>query len=368
MDVVLRVKGLKVWFPVRRSLIDVIRRVPPRFVRAVDGVSFEVQRGEMFCLVGESGCGKTTTGRALLRLVEPENVRGGRVLFRPHESVLEQIKSLDPGAVDEASGMVDVYKVRDKRALKLLRKEMQIVFQDPYGSLNPRYSVRQILEEPLLIHGVRVESERIERIKRVLEIVKLTPPEEFMSRYPHNLSGGQRQRVAIARALILEPRFIVADEPVSMLDVSIRAEILEILMELKRKFGISILFITHDLALAKHICDRIAVMYLGRIVEMGPAEEVIDDPLHPYTRALIAAIPEPNPENRKVIREVPIKGEVPSAVAIPPGCRFRPRCVAYDKLPGEVRSLCEGSEPELVEVKPGHYVACWMYQGKAKVS
>ena len=356
------VENLKVWFPVRRSLADIIRG-RRLYVRAVDGVSFTISRGEIFCLAGESGCGKTTTGKAVLRLIDPDFIRGGRVLFRPSDEGLKIVKSYDPGAVE--GEFVNVYKVSDKRALKVLRKEMQVVFQDPFGSLNPRYRIRQILEEPLIIHGVKDQGERLKRVYEALEAVKLVPPEEFMNRYPHQLSGGQRQRVAIARALILNPSFIVADEPVSMLDVSIRAEILEILLSLRDQYSISIMFITHDLALAKHICDTLAIMYLGKIVEIGPAEKVIDEPKHPYTKALIAAIPEPDPRNRLKVREVPIKGEVPSAINIPAGCRFRPRCVAYDSASRDVRSLCESREPGLFRVGDRHYVSCWLYGGRS---
>jgi len=354
----LAVENLKVWFPIRRSLTDIIRG-KRLYVRAVDGVSFTISRGEIFCLAGESGCGKTTTGKAVLRLIDSEFIHGGRILFRPSNEGLKTVKSYDPSAVD--GEFVDIYKIRDKRALKVLRKEMQVVFQDPFGSLNPRYRVRQILEEPLIIHGVKDQGERLKRVRETLEAVKLMPPEEFMNRYPHQLSGGQRQRVAIARALILNPSFIVADEPVSMLDVSIRAEILEILLGLREQYNISIMFITHDLALAKHICDTLAVMYLGKIVEMGPAEKVIDEPKHPYTKALIAAIPEPDPRNRLKTREVPIKGEVPSAVNIPAGCRFRPRCIVYDSLSRDIRSLCESREPSLFKVGERHYASCWLY-------
>ena len=356
------VENLKVWFPVRRSLADIIRG-RRLYVRAVDGVSFTISRGEIFCLAGESGCGKTTTGKAVLRLIDPDFIRDGRVLFRPSDEGLKIVKSYDPGAVE--GEFVNVYKVSDKRALKVLRKEMQVVFQDPFGSLNPRYRIRQILEEPLIIHGVKDQGERLKRVYEALEAVKLVPPEEFMNRYPHQLSGGQRQRVAIARALILNPSFIVADEPVSMLDVSIRAEILEILLSLRDQYSISIMFITHDLALAKHICDTLAIMYLGKIVEIGPAEKVIDEPKHPYTKALIAAIPEPDPRNRLKVREVPIKGEVPSAINIPAGCRFRPRCVAYDSASRDVRSLCESREPGLFRVGDRHYVSCWLYGGRS---
>ncbi|RLI36177.1 peptide ABC transporter ATP-binding protein, partial [Candidatus Bathyarchaeota archaeon] len=191
--------------------------------------------------------------------------------------------------------------------------------------------------------------------------VKMTPPEEFITRYPHMLSGGQRQRVGIARALILNPKLVVADEPVSMLDVSIRAEILELMLELKRKYGLTYIYITHDLAVAKYICDRIAIMYLGKIVELGDVKSVIEEPLHPYTRALIAAIPEPDPSKRRMEKVVPIKGEVPSAIDIPSGCRFHPRCVILDEKP-EMRDKCVRMEPPLIEVKPNHYVACWLYE------
>ncbi len=361
---IVRAEGLKVWYPVRRSFIDVVARRPRLYVHAVDGISFEVKPGEVFCLVGESGCGKTTTGRALIRLVEGAVIEG-RVLFRPSKEVFDEVASKAPQAVvDEKFMIIDIYRVPEKY-MKPLRKELQIVFQDPFGSLDPRMRIYDILEEPLIIHGVgETEAERTEIIAKALEAVKLTPPEEFMYRYPHQLSGGQRQRVAIARAILLNPRFLVADEPVSMLDVSIRAEVLEVLDDLRARYNLAQLFITHDLALARHICDRIAVMYLGRIVEEADADELVRNPLHPYTRALLAAIPEPDPSNRLKLREVPIKGEVTSAVHLPKGCRFRPRCVAYDNAEPEIKKLCETEEPPLVEVKPGHRVACWLYARK----
>ncbi len=352
----LEVRDLRVYFPLRRSLVEVLRREPIRYVRAVDGVSFYVRRGEFFCLVGESGCGKTTTGKAILRLVP---ITGGDVLFQPREEVLDAIRRILGHRLPTTDGYVNVAKLPE-RALRPLRRDMQLIHQDPYGSLNPRYRIRQILEEPLIVHGVRDEGERLKIVRWALEAVKLTPPEEFMTRYPHQLSGGQRQRVAIARALVLRPRFIVADEPISMLDVSIRAEILELLKSLQEEYGISFLFITHDLATARYVCDRIAVMYLGRIVEEADAETILHNPLHPYTKALIAAIPEPDPRNREKLRDVPIKGEVPNPVDLPRGCRFRPRCVAYDSAPGEVRARCEAEEPPLEEVRPGHRVACWL--------
>ncbi|ABM80675.1 ABC transporter ATP-binding protein [Hyperthermus butylicus] len=363
MSFVIKAENLKVWYPVRRSLLDVILRKPQLYVHAVDGISLEIKPGETYCLVGESGCGKSTTGRALIRLVE-NAVVSGRVLFRPSEKTLEEIAKLAPQAiVDKEQGIVDIYKVPDKY-MKPLRRELQIVFQDPFGSLNPRMKIGEILEEPLLIHGIgETYEERLEIVMKALEMVKLTPPEDFVNRYPHQLSGGQRQRVSIAKALLLNPRFIVADEPVSMLDVSIRAEVLEILNELRDKHKLAQLFITHDLALARYVCDRIAVMYLGKIVEEAEADELINNPLHPYTKALISAIPEPDPSNRLKTRYLPIKGEVTSAIHLPKGCRFRPRCLAYDENE-QVRSLCEKEEPPLVEVKQGHKVACWLYAKK----
>ncbi len=355
-----KVENLRVWFPLRRGLLDILRRRRSRYVRAVDGVSFEIYPREIFCLVGESGCGKTTTGLTILRLTDEENVRGGKVLFRASEATMKLALERDPESIDKESNMVDIYRVRDTTVLRALRREMQIIFQDPYGSLNPRYTVRRILEEPLIIHDIGDPDERVEMVFKVLEAVKLVPPEEFVDRFPHQLSGGQRQRVAIARALILNPSLIVADEPASMLDVSIRAEVLEVLLDLRNRFNVSLLFITHDLALAYHTCDRIAVMYLGKVVEVADIEELVKNPIHPYTRALIAAIPEPNPRNRLKYREVPIKGEIPSAAEIPPGCRFHPRCIVYDQAPDEVKKLCRTREPPLKEVKPGHQVACWL--------
>lgn len=356
MPSILKVEDLRVWFPVRKGFIEaLLGRM--EYVRAVDGVSFSVERGETFCLVGESGCGKTTTARAVMMLVDRSDVKSGRVLFRPHDEVLDEIKRIQASALIDGE-YVDIYKTRGK-AEKLVRREIQIIFQDPFGSINPRMRVYDVVEEPLVIHGIGGREERYEMVARALEAVKLVPPEDFMSRYPHQLSGGQRQRVAIARALVLNPSMLLADEPVSMLDVSIRAEILEVLDELKKSRGMSILFITHDIALARYICNRIAVMYLGKIVEIARADEIIENPLHPYTRALISAVPDVVPENRLRLRVVPIKGEVPSAIRIPAGCRFRPRCVAYDENPW-VRGFCEREEPGLVEVSKDHYAACWI--------
>jgi len=320
----IRVENLKKWFPVRKGFLSSLLGGEQLYVRAVDGVSFKIMEGEIFGLAGESGCGKTTTARAILRLVEPTE---GKVYYRGVE-----LTSLD------------------KKQLRKVRRELQIIFQDPYESLNPRMLICDIVAEPLLVQGVGgSKSEREERVAKALESVGLTPPEEFMYRFPHELSGGQRQRVAIARALILRPKFIAADEPVSMLDMSIRAGILNLMLDLKEKFGLSYLYITHDLATAKYVCDRIAIMYLGKIVEEGPAISVIDEPLHPYVKALIESVPTPNP--RVKVGEIPIKGEVPTPIDIPPGCRFHPRCpYATDK--------CKVKEPPKVEVEKNRYVAC----------
>ncbi len=318
--------NLKKYFLVRRSILDVIKRKSQKYLKAVDGVSFKILKGEIFCLAGESGCGKTTTGRTILRLIEPT---AGKILFNG-ENILEY----------------------DENRIKAFRRRAQIIFQDPYESVNPRMTIYDIVEEPLRIHKIGNKEERMEMVHKMLEEVELKPPESFLYRFPHELSGGQRQRVAIARALILNPLFIVADEPVSMLDMSIRAEILNLMLSLKDRHNLTYLFITHDLAVAKYICDRIAIMYLGKIVELGDIEEVIDNPLHPYTRALISAVPVPDP--REKIGEIPIKGEVTSPIDLPKGCRFRPRCLY-------VKDICKKKEPELIEVSKNHYVACHLY-------
>jgi len=356
-DILLAADNLRVWFPIRRGIIEILTRKPRRYVRAVDGISFYVRKKEIFCLAGESGCGKTTTGKVIMRLVPPTS---GRAFFKPKKSIAEELQKIGVPLLD--GGIVDIMSVPQKKT-KPLRKDIQIIYQDPFGSLNPRFKVGDILEEPLKIHGIHLEKEELrERIFKALEEVKLTPPEDIVDRYPHQLSGGQRQRVSIARALMLKPSLIVADEPVSMLDVSIRAEILELLDNLRKQEGISYIFITHDLAVARYVCDRIAIMYLGKIVEMGDARKVIEDPLHPYTRALVAAIPEPDPSNRLKIRDVPIKGEVPSASAIPPGCRFHPRCIEMERH-AELAQLCKKEEPKYFMPEKDRIVACWCYKG-----
>lgn len=351
-EVKLRVNNLKKYFPIRRSLPDVLTRKPPRYVKAVDGISFEILDGEIFCLVGESGCGKTTTGRLIARLIE---VTEGNALYK----VSKNLKDLIPEGLLVNGDYIELFSKLPKDIDRLLRLDIQVIFQDPYGSLNPRMTIGSILEEPLAVHSIgSTKEERYEIIYRALSEVKLNPPEEFVDRYPHMISGGQRQRVAIARAMILNPSLVIADEPVSMLDVSIRAEILQLMLDLKETRNLSYVFITHDLAVANYICGRIAVMYLGKIVELGPSDKVINNPKHPYTVALVSAVPEPDPSNRLRMREVPIKGEIPSAAAVPSGCRLHPRC-PY------VMEVCKTREPPLVEVEPGHQVACWLHSKEA---
>jgi oligopeptide/dipeptide ABC transporter ATP-binding protein len=294
------------------------------FVQAVDGVSFEIERGEIFCLVGESGCGKTTIANTLLGLVKPTS---GKAFF---------------------SGM-DLFALQ-KREMRKLRQNVQMIFQDPYESLNPHMTIFDIVAEPLQVNHLAHDSEALEStVAQSLEAVGLTPPESYLNSYPHQLSGGQRQRVAIAAALVLKPELIVADEPVSMLDISVRAGILTLMLNLRKEFNLTYLFITHDLATARNFVDRIAVMYLGRIVEMGETKTVIENPHHPYTKALISVVPVPDPRARK--QKTLLAGEIPSPVQIPPGCRFHTRCPI-------ARDSCAKEEPEFREIGPGHYVAC----------
>jgi oligopeptide/dipeptide ABC transporter ATP-binding protein len=320
VESILRVRDLKKLFPIEKRSFFKKRE---RFVHAVDGVSFDIQRGETFGIVGESGCGKTTLARLLLRLVEPTS---GRVFFYDQE-----ITSLG------------------RREMKNLRRKMQMIFQDPYSSLDPRKTILKIVAEPLKVHSLINES-KVDRVKTALDLVDLPCSDEFLDKVPDELSGGQRQRVGIARTLVLGADFIIADEPVSMLDTNVKAGITSLMIGLKEKIGLTYAFITHEIGLAYYTCDRIAVMYLGKIVELGKAEEVIRRPLHPYTKLLMEAIPPLQPDEQwgKTITE---RGELPFFVEPPKGCRFHPRCSM--KQDG-----CREREAELVEVGPGHFVAC----------
>jgi oligopeptide/dipeptide ABC transporter ATP-binding protein len=322
MNVHVRTEALKVYFQARSGLFK------STDVKAVDGVDVTIERGKTLALVGESGSGKTTLGRALLLLLEPT---GGRILFGEKD-----IAGLRSGGV------------------KAFRRRAQAIFQDPYSSISPYMTVQEIVEEPLVIHRIGSRQERKEAALDAIRMVNLTPAAEVFTKYPHNLSGGQRQRVSIARAMVLDPEFVVADEPVSMVDASNRAEILLLLRELQLSRNVSFLYITHDIANARHFSDTIGVMYLGTIVEEGEAAKVIDEPLHPYTNGLIAAVPEPDPANRKVLREV-MSGELPSAARVPSGCPFHPRC------PKMIDGTCNVVRPKMKEIEGGHSVACHLY-------
>ena len=322
----LSVNDLVVHYAVRRGMIGALNRAPRRRVHAVDDVSFSLQAGQMIALVGESGCGKTTTAHSILRLVD---IVSGSI----------ELEGRDITTISQ-------------RELQPIRRTMQMIYQDPYESLDPRFRVRQAIEEPMLIHGIG--GSRAERGRKVVEALQragLTPPEMYMQRFPHELSGGQRQRVAIAASLVLDPKLLVADEPVSMLDVSVRAGVLTLLDELRRSGNMAVLMITHDLSTAAHFADRIAVMYLGRIVEEGPAREVVRNPQHPYTKALLSVVPKRDPRDRTTPQV--LKGETPNPIDVPPGCRFHPRCPVAEER-------CKTIDPQLRPV-PGsedHRAAC----------
>jgi len=320
--ILLSLRDLRKWYSIRKGIFG-----KTVYVKALDGVSFDLRRGEAISLVGESGCGKTTLGRTILGLEEPTS---GKIIFDGREIVNS-----------------------DKKLMKWYRRQTGFVQQDPFGALPPFMTVKRILEEPMIINKVD-KRERRERIYKALTEVRLTPVEDFLNKYPHMLSGGQQQRVVIARAMILNPKLIIADEPVSMLDASVRIEILTLLKKLQKLHDISIIYITHDLSTTRYFSEWIFVMYAGKIVEKAPVKELLKNPLHPYSKALLAAIPDPDARNRFIIRELP-PGEPPSLIDPPKGCRFHPRCVH------KIKGLCDEKEPPEIEYERDHLVSCWLY-------
>jgi oligopeptide transport system ATP-binding protein len=319
----LEVKDLKMWFPIFRGILQ--RHVAD--VKAVDGINFDVYKGETLGLVGESGCGKSTTGRAILQLYRPTD---GEVLFEGKN--LPDIKGND---------------------LRQMRRQMQMIFQDPYASLNPRMTVGSIVGEPLEVHNIGDRASRLERVRELLMVVGLNP--YFINRYPHEFSGGQRQRIGVARALAVNPSFIVCDEPISALDVSIQAQIINLLEDLQEKLGLTYLFIAHDLSVVRHISNRIAVMYLGKIMELADRDELYRNPMHPYSQALLSAVPIPDPAIEQKRKRIILEGDVPSPVNPPKGCHFCTRCP-------KVMDICREQEPEFRDYGGGHFVACWLHQ------
>lgn len=315
----LEIKNLKKWFVSNKSGIG-----KKEMIKAIDGISFTVKKRETLSLVGESGCGKTTTGKVVLKILEPTS---GSILFKGE----------------------DISKLHRKKMMKY-RKKMMIIYQDPFGSLDPRMTVKKTIMEPMEVHKIGTKKEREERVIELMEKVGLSP--DYKNRYPHEFSGGQRQRIGIARALATNPEFIVADEPVSALDVSIQAQIINLLKDLQKEFGLTLLFISHDLSVVKHISNRVAVMYLGKIVEIAKKKELFDNPKHPYTLALLSAIPIPNPKAKK--KEIILQGDLPSPINPPNGCRFHTRCPF-------VKPICKEEEPVLKEVGNEHFVACHLF-------
>lgn len=323
-DTILKVDNLKVYFPVSNGFLK-----KKSYVKAVDGISFEIKKGETFGLVGESGCGKSTTGRAIVKIYKPTD---GKVEFEGKD--VTKIKGSD---------------------IKQFKKDMQMIFQDPYASLNPRMTVGEIIREPMDIHGIYdTKEEREKRVRELLEIVGLKP--DHIRRYPHEFSGGQRQRIGIARTLALNPKFIVCDEPISALDVSIQAQVINLLEDIQEKMGISYLFIAHDLSMVKHISDRIGVMYLGNMVEVGNSDDVYHHPLHPYTQALLSSVPIPDPKAAGMKKRIVLEGELPSPIDPPSGCVFRTRCP-------KATERCAQEKPKLRSVD-GRQVACFLYDEK----
>ena len=320
-ETLLEVRDLKMHFPVRKGIL-IQRQVGA--VKAVDGVTFSVKRGETLGLVGESGCGKSTTGRAILQLYKPTS---GEVLFKGQ----------------------DLMKLKSEE-MRRMRRQVQMIFQDPYASLNPRMTVGDIIGEPIRVHRLRQGKAVTSRVQELLELVGLNP--YFINRYPHEFSGGQRQRIGVARALAVEPEFVVCDEPVSALDVSIQAQVINLLEELQQKLGLTYLFIAHGLAVIKHISDRVAVMYLGKIVELTDSKRLYSQPMHPYTQALLSAVPIPDPAIEKKRKRIILEGDVPSPLNPPSGCRFHTRCpIAIEQ--------CKVEEPPFIDYGNGHFAACW---------
>ncbi len=324
MSMILTATNLRKYFPVERGFLDKLLTSQKSYVHAVDDISLSMNRGDILGLVGESGSGKSTTGRLCLKLIEPTS---GNIIF---------------DGIDLAS--------LNGEQLRKFRRNMQLIFQDPASSLCPRIRVGDAIRHSLSFQEIGTQKEQIERTRAMLERVGLKPWSTFYNRFPHQLSGGQRQRVVIARALLSNPKFVVADEPIAMVDVSVRAQILELMIELKKEFDLTYLFVTHDLAMANYICSNVAIMYLGKIVEMGPKEGIFGNPMHPYTLSLMSSIPVPDPKT-KLKRIIP-KGEIPSPINPPKGCRFHPRCPSSQQV-------CSQEEPELVDVGGGHLVACF---------
>jgi oligopeptide transport system ATP-binding protein len=325
----IRLQKLQVYFPVKQGIFF---QKKVSFLKAVDGVSFDIHRGETFSLVGESGCGKSTTGRAILQLEQPT---GGTVYFED----------------------MDLTGLNNK-ALQQMRRRMQMIFQDPYASLNPRMTIGKIISEPLIVHHLCTIKQARNRVKEILELVGLNPA--FINRYPHEFSGGQRQRIGIARALSVQPDFIVCDEPIASLDVSIQAQVINLLKSLQKQFSLTYLFIAHDLSVVRHISDRIAVMYLGKVVELADHNQLYENPLHPYTQALLSAVPIPDPNIEKQRERILLTGEIPSPISPPSGCRFHTRCpLAVEQ--------CRTTEPQWREIHPGHFVACHLVESSETV-